>query len=122
MKKTILIVDDEEVTLTLTSGILSAQYDVYRALSAHEAIEMYDRFRPQMILSDLLMPEMNGFEMVKILQEKYGRRMPVIFMTASEDEEAEYEGLGLGAVDFIRKPLKADVLLKSVNKIMEHLS
>ena len=121
MNKTILIVDDEELTLMLTEGILSGQYQTLRALSGQEAIDLYETHHPDMILSDLLMPEMNGFEMLTKLQERHGRRIPIIFMTASENEENEYESLRHGAVDFIRKPLKADVLLASIRSFMERM-
>ena len=120
--KTILIVDDEELTLMLTENILSGQYNTLRALSGAEAIELYGMHHPDMVLTDYMMPEMNGFEMVEKLHEKYGRRIPVIFMTANEDEETEFASLSHGAVDFIRKPLKADVLLRSINSIMERLT
>ncbi len=122
MRKSILIVDDDELTLMLTENILSGQYHTLRAMSGEEAIKVYGEFHPDMILADYMMPEMNGFEMVKKLREQYGRRIPVIFMTANEDEETEFESFSYGAVDFIRKPLKADVLLKSINSIMDRLA
>lgn len=121
-RKKILIVDDEELTLMLTENILSQRYDTQRALSGQEAIDLYEQSKPDMILSDLMMPNMNGFEMLEILQERHGRKIPIIFMTAHESEEVELQSLTSGAVDFIRKPLKADVLLKSVNSIMDRLS
>ncbi len=121
-RKKILIVDDEELTLMLTENILSQRYDTQRALSGQEAIDLYEQSKPDMILSDLMMPNMNGFEMLKILQERHGKKIPIIFMTAHESEEVELQSLTSGAVDFIRKPLKADVLLKSVNSIMDRLS
>ena len=65
MSKTILIVDDEELTLMMTEGILSNQYRTLRALSGEEAIELYEQYKPDMIISDLLMPGMNGFEMLE---------------------------------------------------------
>ena len=121
MEKTILIVDDEEMTLMLTESILSSQYNTLRAMSGEEAIRMYGEHKPDMVLSDFMMPGMNGFEMLEEMHKQFGRRIPVIFMTANESEETEFESLAHGAVDFIRKPLKADVLLKSINSIMQRL-
>ena len=118
-RKKILIVDDEELTLMVTENILSREYDTIRALSGEEAIELYEKHHPDMILSDLMMPNMTGFEMLDALRKKYGRSIPIIFMTAHESEETELKSLTSGAVDFIRKPLKADVLLKSINRIMQ---
>lgn len=121
LDKTILIVDDEEMSLMLTESILSAKYKTMRALSAREALDICEKQKPDMILSDLMMPEMNGFEMVDILHDRYGKGIPVIFMTANESEEAVFQGLGKGAVDFLRKPLKANVLLDSIDSIMSRL-
>ena len=121
-EKTILIVDDDELTLMLTEKILSAQYNTLRAASGPEAIELYGENHPDMVLADYMMPDMDGFQMLEKLHEIYGNRIPVIFMTSSEDEETQFQSLNHGAVDFIRKPLKADVLLKSVNTIMDRLS
>ena len=120
-RKKILIVDDEELTLMMTENILSREYDTVRALSGKEAIALYSEHNPNLVLSDLMMPEMTGFEMLDVMHQKYGRAIPVIFMTAHESEENELRSLTSGAVDFIRKPLKADVLLKSVNSIMQRL-
>ena len=120
MSKKILIVDDEELTLMLTERILSAQYDTVKAMSGEEAIGLYEKEQPDMVLSDLMMPEMSGFEMLEALRERFGR-IPIIFMTAHEGEETELKSLTSGAVDFIRKPLKADTLLKTVNTIMDRL-
>ena len=104
-EKTILIVDDDELTLMLTEKILSAQYNTLRAASGPEAIELYGENHPDMVLADYMMPDMDGFQMLEKLHEIHGNRIP-----------------NHGAVDFIRKPLKADVLLKSVNTIMDRLS
>ena len=120
-RKKILIVDDEELTLMMTESILSREYDTVRALSGKEAIELYEEHMPDMVLSDLMMPEMTGFEMLDAMHQKFGRAIPVIFMTAHESEENELRSLTSGAVDFIRKPLKADALLRSVNSIMQRL-
>lgn len=121
MAKTIMIVDDEDMILMLTEGILSRNYDVICARSGQEAIEKYGVHHPDLILSDILMPEMTGLEMLTKMREQYGRRIPTVFMTASEDDEAELNSVMTGAVDFIRKPLKADVLLKTVGTIFERL-
>ena len=121
MDKTILIVDDDEMTLMLTESILSTKYKTLKALSGREALEICETTHPDMILADLMMPEMNGFEMVDLLHEKYGKTIPVIFMTANESEEALFQGLGKGAVDFLRKPLKANVLLESIGNILAGL-
>ncbi len=121
MKKKILIVDDEPMMLMLTSRFLSADYDIIKANSGSEAIQLYEKEHPDMILSDLLMPEMSGFEMHKQLQEKFGEQIPVMFMTADESDEVEGKGFDVGAADFIRKPFQPPVLLKRIENIFKNL-
>ncbi len=120
MKK-ILVVDDEEMMRKITNRILSKEYEVVLAGSGQEAIEVYEKERPDLILSDLMMPEMNGFEMHKILQDKYHESIHIMYMTADDAEEVEDRGLDMGAADFIHKPLRPEVLLKRVANIMNNL-
>jgi len=117
----ILVVDDEEMMRMIARRILSKNYEVVLANSGKEALEIYDRERPDLILSDLLMPEMNGFDMYKILQEKYGDSVRIMYMTADNTEDVEGKGFDLGADDFIRKPFRPDVLLRRVENIMENV-
>ena len=116
----ILIVDDEPMMLMVTKKILSGKYEILCANSAKEAIGIYDAEHPDMILTDLLMPEMTGFEMHQALQEKYTEKIPVMYMTADDADETEGKGFDLGAVDFIRKPFRADVLLRRVDNILQN--
>ena len=117
----ILVVDDEEMMRMIARRILSKEYEVILAGSGEEAIELYEKERPEMILSDLLMPGMNGFEMHKLLQDKYKKEVHIMYMTADDTEETEGQGFDLGAEDFIRKPFRPDVLLKRVQNIMDNL-
>ncbi len=119
--KTILIVDDEEMIVMMTENILSGSYHTLRALSGEEAIVKYGMYKPDLILADIMMPEMSGIEMLKAMKEKFGGHIPIVFMTASEDDEIELNSILSGAVDFIRKPLKADVLMSKVNNIISQL-
>ena len=120
MKK-ILIVDDEKITLRMTQHILATQYETICATSGAEAIHLYKHERPDMILTDLHMPQMSGFELQSTLQEQYAEHIPVMFMTADEDEETEGKGFEAGAVDFIRKPFRADVLLRRIENILKNV-
>ena len=118
----ILVVDDERIMLMLARRILSSKYEVVTATSGAEAIEIFERERPDLILSDLMMPQMTGYEMHKILQEKASATVPIIFMTADESDESESKGFAAGASDYIRKPIKPDVLLRRVENILNSLS
>ena len=117
-KHKILIVDDEKISLRMTQHILSSEYDTVCASNGRDAIEIYKTERPNLVLSDLRMPEIDGFELQKKLQDIYGKQIPFMFMTADKDDEAESKGFAIGALDFIRKPFRADVLLKRVFNIL----
>ena len=116
----ILIVDDQIITLKMTSHILSAKYETVCAMSGAEAIELYQKEKPDMILSDLNMPGMSGFELQNTLQGMYEESIPVMFMTADNSDDTESQGFENGAVDYIRKPFRADVLLRRVEIILDH--
>ena len=120
MKK-ILIVDDAQFIQKFTSTILSEKYETVCASSGPEAIELYAKEQPDMILSDLVMPNMTGLELQRILVEQYKTHIPFMFMTADEREENESMGLAAGAMDYIRKPFKPEILLRRVDNIMLHV-
>lgn len=117
----ILVVDDEKIMLMLARRILSKKYEVITAMSATEAIELFETERPDLVLSDLMMPEMDGYEFHRVLQEKNSETVPIIFMTADESNESETRVFNNGAMDFIRKPFHPDVLLRRVGNIIENL-
>ncbi len=117
----ILIVDDDEMMLMMARHILLSKYEVVTATTGAEAIEIFETERPDMVLSDLMMPEMDGYELHRILQEKSGETLPIMFMSANEGDESEIKGFEVGAADYIHKPLKPDVLLRRVENIIENL-
>ncbi len=118
MKK-ILVVDDEEISLIMTQHILSTEYEVVCASSGNEAIEVFSDEKPDLVLSDLRMPGMTGYELQNRIQEKNSERIPFMFMTADYDDETESKGFENGALDFIRKPFRADVLLRRIGNIIK---
>ena len=107
------------VSLMMTENILATQYVTVCASSGKEAIEMYRKERPDMVLSDLRMPGMSGYELQLTLQEEYHQIIPFMFMTADHDEETESKGFDNGAMDFIRKPFRPDVLLRRIANILQ---
>ncbi len=114
----ILIVDDEKISLRMTDHILSSEYDTICAASGKEAIELFKAERPDLVLSDLRMPEIDGFELQKMLQDEMGFQVPFMFMTSDKKDVTESIGFSMGALDFIRKPFRADVLLRRVSNIL----
>ena len=121
MKK-ILIVDDAVFMQKATSAMLSHKYETICASSGEEALAIYEKEKPDMILTDLLMPGMTGLELQKKLQERYYDQVPIMFMTADENEENESRGLEGGAMDYIRKPFKQELLLRRVDNIMRQVN
>ena len=117
MKK-ILIVDDMLVPLMMTENMLAGQYETFCAQSPEEAMEIYRNEKPDMVLSDFRMPGMTGYEMQIELQNEFHKKIPFMFMTADSSEEVESKGFDNGAMDFIRKPFKPEVLLRRVANIL----
>jgi len=119
--KKILIVDDQESTVKLAEQILSAEYPTFHASSGEEAITVYAEKHPDLILSGLHMSGMSGFELQLTLQGQFHEQIPFIFMTTDASDEVESIGFRNGAMDFIRKPFRADVLRKRVDHILGNL-
>ncbi|MDR1043616.1 MAG: response regulator [Candidatus Adiutrix sp.] len=111
----IILVDDNMANLSIGKTTLKDLYEVYAVPSAAKLFEILEHVTPDLILLDVLMPEMNGYEVLRKL--KADRRwgdVPVIFLTARIDESSELEGLSLGAIDYIFKPFCAPLLLKRI--------
>jgi len=119
MQKTLFVIDDSATNLAAAEKALENQYLVITLSSAAKMFGMLGKMRPDLILLDIDMPEMNGFEAMKRLKssEMYAE-IPVIFLTGMTDAETEARGIALGAVDFIVKPFSVPVLL---NRIRNHL-
>ena len=109
----ILIIDDSQLELRATSRILSAMYNVKIASNGREGIRIAQEEEIALILLDLNMPEMSGFEVLIELKDcDLTKEIPVIIITSSESSNDEVRGLALGASDFIRKPLDAIVTFR----------
>jgi len=117
--KTIFIVDDNATSLTVAENIVSEHYRTIALSSAARMFKALEKFSPDLILLDVKMPEMDGFEALKILKSREAyAEIPVIFLTSLSDSESEAHGIALGATDFIMKPFSEPVLL---NRIKNHL-
>jgi CheY-like chemotaxis protein len=110
-KNSVLVVDDEKSNLIILSSILSPEYTVYMTKSGAAALEMADKYLPDIILLDVLMPDMSGYEVLSMLKAAdKTRNIPVIFISGLDSVEDEERGLDLGAVDFIRKPFSVKIV------------
>ncbi|WP_029320415.1 diguanylate cyclase domain-containing protein [Butyrivibrio sp. AE3004] len=120
MKK-ILIVDDEEIILRLTENVLKDKYETLLASSGEEAIRVFDECLPDLVLSDLQMPSMSGYDLQSIVHTEIDPAIPFIFMTADESDDSESMGLEQGAADYIRKPVKAALLIKRIERVLDNV-
>ena len=111
----IILVDDNMANLAMGRNMLKTFYEVYPAPSAAKLFEVIENVLPDLILLDIDMPEMNGYEAIKkVKADSRFSDIPVIFLTAKNDEESELEGFNLGAVDYVAKPFSGPLLLKRI--------
>ncbi len=116
----ILVVDDDVMNLRIAEKMLEERFNVGLAASGKEAIAYIEKQCPELILLDLHMPEMDGFEVMKILsQNPATKEVPVVFLTADNDRDVEIRGFKAGAQDFITKPFVADIMIQRVSRILE---
>ena len=122
-KMTVLVVDDTPDNLTLLSGILKGDYRVLLATNGAKALEICSSQEPpDLVLLDVMMPEMDGFEVARRMREHpNSESTPVIFVTALTTNEARTSGLELGAVDFLTKPVDPQQLLSRVRNFMRYV-
>ncbi|MDR0586260.1 MAG: response regulator [Treponema sp.] len=114
-KQIIFLVDDNMTNLTAGKMVLKGHYDIFSVPSGAKLFQILEKVTPDLILLDIEMPEMNGYEAIKKLKgEKKTREIPVIFLTARNDFGSELEGLNLGAIDYIPKPFSPPLLLKRI--------
>lgn len=126
----ILAVDDDPGQLQLVASYLANDYDVILATDAGKALQLLEAGEhPDLILADVMMPDMSGFEFCEQLKRIEAlRSVPVIFVSALNDDRSELFGLGIGAVDFIHKPVNLPILKAriraqlSARQLVQHLS
>lgn len=115
LRPTILVVDDTPQNLSLMSDLLEAQYTVKLATSGARALKIATANPPDLILLDIMMPEMDGYEVCRTLKaDPLCKDIPVIFVTAMSEIEDEEAGLALGAVDYLTKPISPPIVLARV--------
>ena len=119
-RPTILAIDDTPANLQVLSAALDEQYDVQVATSGALGLAAAAKAPPDLILLDLMMPEMDGFEVCRRLKANPAlSHIPVIFLTATSDHNAESTGLVLGAVDYISKPIKLEIAKLRIGNALE---
>lgn len=117
--KQILMVDDVATNLICAAEVLRQSYEVSTAKSGRQALLMLNEMEPDLIMLDINMPQMDGYEVFAKLQENpKWAKIPVVFLTAESDMTNEVKGLSMGAMDFIRKPFDPEVMKTRIDKIM----
>ena len=123
-KNIVLIIDDETANIIALTNILSPEYEVYAAKNGKDAIELAKENLPDLILLDVIMPDMDGYEVISALKNSdITMSVPVIFITGLSNIDAEKKGLALGAADYISKPFNPDIVklrVQSQLKIITH--
>jgi diguanylate cyclase (GGDEF)-like protein len=118
--KRILVVDDVSINLRTVEKILKDQYRLSLAKSGEQALELLGRVKIDLVLLDLCMPDMDGYEVLEKIKGNHETKgIPVIFLTGDTDRDSEARCLELGAVDFIRKPIVPEVLIGRIKKAIE---
>ncbi|WP_108061081.1 GGDEF domain-containing response regulator [Poseidonibacter lekithochrous] len=120
MNNKILVVDDSESSIEILVELLGSDYDVLVALDGETAIEIANEDKPKIILLDIVMPEINGFEVCQRLKNSTCTKdIPIIFITAKSDEESIEMAYDLGGIDYVTKPFKSKELLARVKTQIE---
>jgi putative two-component system response regulator len=119
-KSTILLVDDTPFNLEILKEVLDPDYNLYFADNGHEAIRIAKEEKPDIILLDVIMPEIGGYDVCKILKaDADTTHIPIIFITSMSESDNEALGLSIGAVDYIVKPVRPAIVKA---RVKTHLS
>ena len=116
----VLVADDIEANRELLKAILKRQgYLIYTADNGAQAVAAYEKFRPDIILLDIMMPLMDGYEAARLIKDgAKGQFTPIIFLTAQSDEEALARCIEMGGDDFIVKPIRATILRSKISSLI----
>ncbi|BDV42580.1 response regulator [Geotalea uraniireducens] len=119
-KKKILIVEDEESLLKLESILLSSRgYNVGGVADGITALEEITRFRPDLIILDIMLPGMDGFEVCRRIKENpESQHIPVIMLTAKKSSQDRERGMAIGAAAYITKPFKSAKIMEIIQRLL----
>jgi DNA-binding response OmpR family regulator len=119
--KKILVVDDEEKIVEVVRSYLeNSGYTVYAAFSGSQALEMYEKLNPSLIILDLMLPDLSGEEICRKIRRRSS--VPIIMLTAKVEEEDVLQGLDIGADDYVTKPFSPKQLVARVGAILRRVS
>ncbi len=117
--KRLLVVDDEKDIVTLLQLLLEREgYQVDIATSAYDALERANDHRYEMLVTDLMMPGMDGFQLIKKLRQHYATNPPVLVVTAIKDPRPKLDAVGLHDADILEKPFVRKTLVAAIKKLI----
>lgn len=115
----ILVIDDHKDIVWLITETLSSEYQVQEAYNAEEALEFLKQYTPSLIITDIMMPNIDGLELISLIKEnRYTRHIPLIIVSAKISDQEQAAGLNIGADAYLTKPFSPTVLLSVVNRLM----
>ncbi|MBP3464173.1 MAG: response regulator transcription factor [Clostridia bacterium] len=118
MFKILVVEDDKNLRKLIVTCLEKANYTVFESMNGERALELMDKEYIDLIVTDIMMPEMNGYELIKELREaKY--EVPILIITAKEDIEDKKQGFNLGADDYMVKPINIDELILRVKSLLK---
>jgi len=117
----VLVVEDNDDLLNFMKSILSNDFNVYTAADGQEAWEFIKKNIPDLVVSDIMMPIMDGFELCKIMKSTYETsHIPIVLLTALSEKTDQLHGLGLGADDYLTKPFDMNLLIQRIKSIIRN--
>lgn len=119
-KPKVMLIDDDKINTKAVKSMLQGEFSVTVAHSGKEAFTLLKESKPDLILLDVYMPEMDGHEVIRTLKEESEYiDIPIIFLTSDVEEDTEIQGFSEGAIDFLRKPFRKDVAIQRIRRIIE---
>lgn len=120
-KPVILVIDDNKDIVWFVADSLAADYEVRKAYNAADALQIIQEHTPALIITDIIMPEMDGLEFIRQLKaDKFSKHIPVVIISAKITDEEQAEGLNQGADAYLKKPFSALVLQSTVNRLLSN--
>lgn len=119
-KQLVCIVDDEKTNAEMLRLMLEDDYEICVAHSGEDALEVIKARRPDIVLLDIVLPELSGYDVCKLLKESpETEHIPVIFVTGLEDNHNEQFGLEVGGADYVTKPVSAAIVKARIHRVLE---
>ena len=120
MVKILVVEDDRDLNRFVTISLRNAGYEVTACFDGLEGLEEMEKKEFHLILTDIMMPRMNGFELAESIRET-DKTLPIIFMTAKDDKQSEMLGYNIGADEYVTKPFDMDILMMKIKAILRRV-